>query len=196
MTATTRVRGQICQVCGMAGTKDRRVQTVDGLAAHKECRPKRSCARPRCTQDEHASGLCRSHYNQSYYAANTEAHRERARRWWQSNPTKAAARNAARDKLAMAAAARAWYQANRLRALASQHNARAARLGATGVVTAEQLLARLTYYGHRCYLCGATPNGFDHVKPLTAGGPNIPASLRPVCGPCNSRKGTTWKDAA
>ncbi|MFF5589688.1 HNH endonuclease [Streptomyces hygroscopicus] len=195
MTTATRARGQLCQICGMVGTKQRRVQVVDGLAAHKACHPKRSCTKPRCPADEHASGLCRSHYNKAHYAAAPEHHRERARRWWVNNPVKAAAKNAARDKGAMAAASRAWYQANRLQALAAAHNARAHAAGASGTVTAGQLLARLTYYGHRCYLCGATPNGFDHVKPLSAGGPHIPANLRPVCGSCNSRKGDTWKDA-
>jgi hypothetical protein len=195
VTTAVRTRGQVCNICGNAGTKDCRVTVVDGSAAHKACRPKRSCTKRRCTADEHSSGLCRSHYNRAQYAANPEAHRERARQWWKSNPEKAAAQNAARDGAAMAAAARAWYQANRLRALASQHNARAARLGATGTVTAEQLLARLTYYGHRCYLCGGSPNGFDHVKPLSAGGPNLASNLRPVCGPCNSHKGQSWKDA-
>lgn len=196
MTTATRVRGQICGVCGHAGTKDRRVQVVDGSAAHKTCRLKRACTKPRCTADEHSSGLCRSHYNKAHYAAAPEAHRERARQWWRSNPEKAAAKNAARDNAAMAAAARSWYRANRLRALAAAHNARAHGAGVTGTVTAEQLLARLTYYGHRCYLCNGTPNGFDHVKPLSAGGPNLAANLRPVCGPCNSHKGQSWKDAA
>lgn len=193
MTTAIRIRGQICRVCGQAGTKDRRVMVVDGTAAHKACRPKRPCTKPRCTEDEHSSGLCRSHYNKQYYAADPEAQRERARHWAQLNPDKVAARNQARDKTAQAAASRAWYQANRLRALAKAHNTRAARLGAPGTVTAEQLLARLTYYGHCCYLCGATPNGFDHVKPLAAGGPHLASNLRPVCGSCNSRKGTSWK---
>lgn len=195
MTTAVRTRGQVCNICGEAGTKSRRVQVVDGTAAHKTCRPKRSCTKPRCTADEHASGLCTSHYNKQYYAARPEAHRERARQWAQLNPDKVTARNRARDKAAQAAASRAWYQANRMRALAAAHNKRAAQLGATGTVTAEQLLARLTYYGHRCYLCGGSPNGFDHVKPLSAGGLNLAANLRPVCGPCNSHKGQSWKDA-
>jgi 5-methylcytosine-specific restriction endonuclease McrA len=193
MTAI-RIRGQVCAVCGVVGTKERKVRVVDGVAAHATCRTKRTCTRPRCTATEHAKGLCTSHYNKAYYAADPEHHRERARSWGQRNPERVKARNAGRDKSAEAARYRAWYQANRLHALATAHNARAAREGVSGTVTAEQLLARLTYYGHRCYLCGSAPNGFDHVKPLAAGGPNIPANLRPVCGPCNSRKGATWKD--
>lgn len=196
MTTTVRSRGQVCHVCGETGTKPRRVQVVDGVAAHKSCRAKRVCIKPSCIANEHSSGLCRPHYNKAHYAAAPEAHRERARQWSKNNPEKVAAKNAARDRAAMAAASRAWYQANRLRALAAQHNARAARLGVHGAVTAEQLLARLTYYGHQCYLCGGTPNGFDHVKPLSAGGPNLASNLRPVCGPCNSHKGQSWKDAA
>lgn len=196
MSAALRVRGQVCQVCGKTGSKTIRVQVVDGVPAHKACRPKRQCTKRGCTADERTSGLCSPHYNKRYYTANSEAGRERARQWWAQNLEKGIARNQARDKAAMAAASRAWYQANRLRALATAHNTRAARMDVTGTVTAEQLLARLAYYGHRCYLCAGTPNGFDHVKPLSVGGLNLAANLRPVYGPCNSRKGITWKGVA
>ncbi|MEV5942727.1 HNH endonuclease [Streptomyces sp. NPDC051994] len=193
MTTATRLRGQLCEVCGTRGTKTHRVQVVDGVAAHKACRPQRQCSKPQCIADEHACGLCSSHYNKRYYAADPEYHRSRARQWARQNPQFVKARNAAKDKAVSAARSRAWYRANRLRALATAHNVRAARAGATGTVTAKQLLARLSYYGHRCYLCGTTPNGFDHVKPLAAGGPHLASNLRPVCGSCNSRKGTSWK---
>lgn len=196
MTTATRVRGQVCTVCGVVGTKASRVQVVAGLAAHKACRPKRECTRPGCAAAQHASGLCSSHYGKEYYASDPAAQRERVRQWALRNPGKVAARNGRRDKSALAAASRAWYRANRLQALASAHNARALRAGVAGTVTAEQLLGRLSYFGHRCYLCGSEPNGFDHVKPLSAGGLNLAANLRPVCGPCNSHKGQSWKDNA
>lgn len=55
-----------------------------------------------------------------------------------------------------------------------------------------QVLARLAYFGSCCWMCGSPADTVDHVKPLTAGGLNIPANLRPACRPCNSSKGNRW----
>lgn len=82
-----------------------------------------------------------------------------------------------------------------------KHNAKSdrymARLAAApGHATRKQLKARAALYDFRCYLCGAHVGDrpiMDHVKPLTAGGSNWPANRRPVCRPCNSRKGHQWK---
>lgn len=64
-----------------------------------------------------------------------------------------------------------------------------------GYYTEEQLQARIDFYGRRCYLCGCDwdvlPLGqktIDHVIPLSKGGTNWPANLRPACGSCNSKK--------
>ena len=63
---------------------------------------------------------------------------------------------------------------------------------ALGDVTAEQLQARIDYYGGRCWMCRAPWTCIDHVKPLSAGGCNWPANLRPACTPCNARKHNRW----
>lgn len=46
-----------------------------------------------------------------------------------------------------------------------------------------------------CYLCGENveptahrPMRWDHVVPLSRGGPDIPANLRPCCRQCNRLK--------
>lgn len=65
---------------------------------------------------------------------------------------------------------------------------------AAGSCTAEQLSARIAYYGGRCYVCHGAATEIDHVKPLAAGGCRWPANLRPICKPCNSRKGASWRD--
>jgi 5-methylcytosine-specific restriction endonuclease McrA len=66
---------------------------------------------------------------------------------------------------------------------------------AVGSCSQEQWEARIDFYGHRCYLCGcdwdALPKGQkhqEHVIPISRGGSNWPANLRPACQPCNSRK--------
>lgn len=63
--------------------------------------------------------------------------------------------------------------------------------GAKGSHTLTQLKARIAFYGHRCYLCGGSYDTIDHVIPVSAGGTNWPANLRPACRSCNSRKGKT-----
>jgi HNH endonuclease len=44
-------------------------------------------------------------------------------------------------------------------------------------------------WGGRCWMCGGQATATDHVKALVCGGSNWPANLRPICQPCNSRKG-------
>ena len=61
-------------------------------------------------------------------------------------------------------------------------------LEAPGVCTPENLIARINYYGGRCWMCGAVADTIDHVIPLARGGSNHPANLRPACRSCNSVK--------
>lgn len=63
-------------------------------------------------------------------------------------------------------------------------------------ITAEQLDARLAFFGYRCWMCGGPWEHIDHVKPLSKGGPHILANLRPSCGPCNQSKNATWPFAS
>lgn len=48
-------------------------------------------------------------------------------------------------------------------------------------------------YGGQCWLCGVKWQAIDHVKPLAAGGQNIPCNIRPICRSCNTRKGVRWR---
>lgn len=41
-------------------------------------------------------------------------------------------------------------------------------------------------------MCGDAATQTDHVKPLARGGLNVPANLRPICGPCNRAKSDAW----
>lgn len=68
------------------------------------------------------------------------------------------------------------------------------RLGKKGRarVSREATAARRAMWGNRCWVCGAHATQMDHVKPVAAGGPDLPANLRPICGSCNRRKGARW----
>lgn len=47
--------------------------------------------------------------------------------------------------------------------------------------TQEQLMAKVAYWGGRCWLCGEPWTDIDHVKPIAAGGGHMLANLRPIC---------------
>jgi 5-methylcytosine-specific restriction endonuclease McrA len=65
---------------------------------------------------------------------------------------------------------------------------RATEMNAAGAATKEQVQARIDYYGGRCWICDAPYQAIDHVIPLSKGGTDYPANLRPICTSCNSRK--------
>lgn len=69
---------------------------------------------------------------------------------------------------------------------------RAAQRGAagTGYTTAAHIVARIRFYGGRCYYCQDEATSIDHRIPLSRGGSHWPANLVPACRSCNSRKNT------
>lgn len=83
-----------------------------------------------------------------------------------------------------------WYRAKGRRDAAN----RRARLAAAPTIpfSVDQLAARMSMWGDRCWMCGATATAADHVKPLARGGSHCLANLRPACKPCNSAKKDRW----
>lgn len=63
-------------------------------------------------------------------------------------------------------------------------------------VTRAGLAGKLVVWGGRCWICRSalddTTLTWDHVKPVSKGGVDILANLRPCCRSCNSRKGNKW----
>ena len=55
--------------------------------------------------------------------------------------------------------------------------------------TPSKIAWRINYYGGKCYICGRQYEQIDHVVPISRGGLNIAANLRPICGLCNRKKG-------
>jgi len=88
---------------------------------------------------------------------------------------------------------------SRLIRVKSAHTRRANDRNACGAYTLEQWLARSAYFGGRCWLqlegCTGIGDTIDHVIPLSKGGTNWPANLRPACSNCNTRKGAKTLDA-
>lgn len=59
---------------------------------------------------------------------------------------------------------------------------------APGYATPDQIAARVEFFGRRCAYCGGPFEHVDHVIPISRGGSNWPANLRPACQPCNRSK--------
>lgn len=61
-------------------------------------------------------------------------------------------------------------------------------------VTAQVLSEILEEYSNTCWICEVTLDivQWDHVHPLSRGGPHTKNNLRPSCKDCNSRKGAIW----
>lgn len=108
---------------------------------------------------------------------NPDASRARVNRWAKSNPEK------------KKAAELRWAQNNPDKVRLKIRRRRARRARAAGTHTAEQVNARIVFYGSLCYLCRAPFEAIDHVIPLSRGGSDWPANLRPICTSCNSAKG-------
>lgn len=113
-------------------------------------------------------------YAAECYRKNPAKFRERSAAYLRNNPGKTAARR--RTDL------------GRLQRRAEKLVRRARLSGAPGRATPAQIAARIEVYGDRCYICRAPWQHLDHVIPLSRGGSNWPANLRPACARCNLTK--------
>lgn len=121
-----------------------------------------------------------SRHRRASYRRHAEKRRREAREYSEAHVEEARAKD------------RAWKRANRARATALEAIRRARKVNAVGDATPEQIAARVDFYGGRCWMCGDQWEHIDHVKPLSKGGSNWPANLRPACATCNLTKGDRW----
>jgi 5-methylcytosine-specific restriction endonuclease McrA len=103
----------------------------------------------------------RVEYRRAYYRRNAEKIKATVKAYYEANPEKW----------------KAWTQARRAR-----------DRSAPGTATTAQIDARVAYYGGKCWMCGDPADTIDHVIPLSRGGSNWPANLRPACKSCNCSK--------
>jgi len=116
---------------------------------------------------------------------NREKINEQSRRRREGNP------DAAREN------ERRWATANPDKVRVKGHRQRARKKEATVVpVTVEQVVAKLSMWGNRCWMCGGAFDSVDHVKPLAKGGAHVLANLRPACRSCNAKKNARWYGVA
>lgn len=121
-----------------------------------------------------------------YYQENREREREQNRKWIQQNrPWTTAEKKAYLKK---------WREENR--ELKNLYQAlRKNRIRANGGnVTAKEWQDLCSYYGNVCLKCGKSGVTMDHIIPVSKGGRHEIDNLQPLCGSCNSSKGTKTID--
>jgi len=94
----------------------------------------------------------------------------------------------AKNREAIRAKKRAWYAANKAVALVSRKLRKRRVRFSPGRATTQQILWRFEVFGWCCAYCGAPATHMDHAIPISRGGSNWPANLKPSCAPCNLRK--------
>jgi 5-methylcytosine-specific restriction endonuclease McrA len=88
-----------------------------------------------------------------------------------------------------------WKRDNPDKVSALLQKRRAAKTKAGGAYTSAQWIALCDKFGNVCLQCKKsrrlTP---DHVLPISKGGTSNIENIQPLCGPCNSSKGTKCTD--
>lgn len=142
---------------------------------------------------------CTRASNQRWKSNNKDAHRAGSRRWEQEHPERCREHGRVkRLKNPSGAAARKkrWRSENPDKHVAHEQARRARKAASGGSYTAQEWRDLCARYGECCLRCGSRPASLtvDHVTPLSAGGRNDISNLQPLCGPCNSAKGTQATD--
>ena len=140
---------------------------------------------------------CKRESSRAYYRAHREkkiayakayatANRERMREWQREYARRNQPKNAANT--------RAWREENRDQAREQVRRRRASMRGPYSHAEMAKLISqRFAVFGNVCAECGSKDSiEADHVKPLSRGGPHIPANIRPLCRSCNGRKAGNW----
>ena len=158
--------------------------------------------------DRYPNGRCRPctlASNNRRRRANPEVHRRTSAEWAKANRGRINQRRAEflverPDRAAeiadrVAATAREWWPNNKVRHAAYQAKRRALKEGAGGNYTPEEFDELCELFGRVCLCCREEkPLTADHVVPLSKRGTNDIDNIQPLCGPCNSRKGTRSTD--
>lgn len=124
-----------------------------------------------------------------------ERERARQKRWYEENKERVLQRNRKRyfiKREEIRTKGKEYYRQNPDLYHAYSRNRRARDVGAPGVCTLDQWIAKCGYHGWRCLYCGEALTletaTVEHRKPLSRGGSNWPSNLGPACDFCNRSK--------
>lgn len=132
---------------------------------------------------------------------NEPGFKDKMQEWRDANPDKIKeyrAKEYQKHRQAYLDRASAWTKANP--ALVSQikrrYKSKRKVWEMTGSFTQDEWDVLCDYYGKKCLSCGRTDAKLtvDHVVPLSVGGTNSIENIQPLCGSCNSSKGTKTID--
>jgi 5-methylcytosine-specific restriction endonuclease McrA len=124
--------------------------------------------------------------SRKWAAKNPDKIREKNRNWARANPEKV----------------RKWFyrwlDSNRDKFMQNVRNRYARKKNAGGKITVKEWRALKEKYNYTCLCCRRREPEIkltlDHVLPLVKGGRNIIDNAQPLCGSCNSSKGTKVVD--
>lgn len=178
----------------------------------KQVKPLTEFWRDRSKSDGHRSQCteCRKRYKQSHAVQIREQQRSwhqrnphYARNWFKARPGYNAAERRKEQKRAAtrkwrennkeshAILVKQWREANPDKVIQWDRDRRARKAQAEGIFTDEQFQELCRHWNNRCLRCDETSKlTVDHVIPLSRGGSNDISNIQPLCGSCNSRKGT------
>jgi len=181
-----------CTKCGGAGPFGPSKQTRDGLTNY--CT---ACLRIYRSNWHKNNPGKRKDYARVNYARNTEQARVERRAYYAANKENMndRSRNNYHDnKSTRLVQIATWKQQNWSKVIAIASARRARKAGASGTSTEEQIAQRIGLYGGMCAYCGAKPHEhLDHAIPLSRGGSQWPANIRPSCATCNlSKNDNVW----
>jgi 5-methylcytosine-specific restriction endonuclease McrA len=151
-----------CKICENAAIKKWEIDHPDRVRARK----RKYQAKYRNEHPEKAKGAI-----DAWYRNNVQKVKDAVRGWVQANPEK-------RKEIVKL----------------NQHKRRALKKASGGNITAQEWQSLKEFYNYTCLACKRREPEIkltlDHVKPLVKGGVNTIRNAQPLCGSCNSSKGT------
>lgn len=200
-----------CRPCFSAYMRERRGAKPRGAVECSNCGERftqkrsdsRHCSRQCFYSERHRGNKAnpqyrarRSEYGRRYHLENRDARLAAGAAWRDANREafRETQRAWARANSEAIRAARAAYRMANRKALSDKESRRQAALRSGLVIrpSAEQMEAKIAYWGGLCWMCKAPADTIDHVKPIRAYGPHILANMRPACRSCNSSKNSRW----
>lgn len=189
-----------CKACVKAGVQDNYARNRDSILA-KQAEHRR--ANPDHYRTKNAASYAKHRDKRVARAMERRSDPEYAERarfasevWRRANPelyAESQRRYREEHREECAARLKLWMRANpaAVKAMRSRREARV-RGAACVPFTADQLAARVAFFGGRCWMCRGPYEHLDHVKPISKGGAHMLANLRPACASCNSSKRDKW----
>jgi 5-methylcytosine-specific restriction endonuclease McrA len=134
-----------------------------------------TCSKDDCEKRTVGQGLCKNHYARAWHVKNRDYRLEKLQERLSTDPEFAVYRREVQNR---------------------SERERRARIANVTVekITKEDYKNILASYNKCCWICELPLDKvvWDHVHPVSKGGPHIVKNLRPACSSCNVRKNSRW----